>query len=222
MDGYVAEEVQKEGTVALTLYFPKGGKPFATGAISALEFVGIEDKIEVSNFYVDINEQGSTCTKYDSYGIILTYHCLAHGTFETDQIALHFYNGTEAKYKIGNWVFDVGEKGADIVDAFGSPAVTSNGSQFDYTYDLADKDAKILKLWVGNAAPETSDAGLPASGTVELESNAPVKYIKAKIEVQKEGQTLIAYAKGCYCGACGFDDNTFETFREYSIGSDKG
>jgi len=217
MDGYVADEAKKENSISLILYFTKKNAPFTAGSVSSLELVGIENEVVITDFKVLNNANAcSDDGEYSSYEIILTYQCLGQGIFETDRILLHFYDGSDVEYKIGNWIFDIGGKGTDLLDLQESPTNISDAARFDYIYSLSDANIKITKIWVGNQNPSADNAGIPTAGSIGLDSEAPVKFVKAKIELQKDGQTYIAYARGCYSGAYDYNEEAIQVFKEYA------
>lgn len=217
MDGYVAVPIDSNLKIALTYYYKKNSKPIDINNISSMEFVGLND-VNIETFTINQMEFGANA-KYNGYSFELDLNFPQKGIFTTEHLILHFNNATESVFPIGNWIFDVGEQEQNdpAIDTWNSPSASSDNSKFVYEYKLNDSAAIITELSYGNQMKIYSENGIALIDSLELEGDAPVKYIKTKMIVKINDIYTIVYGKGCYCGSLDIDNIDVEASAIYSI-----
>ncbi len=156
-------------------------------------------KFEISDFEVDLGD------KYAAYVFTLELEARKTGVFTARGLRLVRSGGGELYYHVGNWVFDVGEEGADagLIDFSGSPAASSNAGEYAYSYAGLSLGAKLTRLWISEDTYVADEAGLPLEGRIPLpdENRPPVTYIRARLVLDTGEGKSVLYDNGCYCGA---------------------
>ena len=216
MDGYVAVAEKTRFTFALTYFYESKDAPIKMENVIGLAFENISNNVKIDSYSIEKNS-GNDGDKYSAYGVTVVCSASSIGSFETDHLIIQFADNSQLSYPIGAWVFDIGagEPDTEYVDTWGSPAASQVGNVFPYIY-VTESDVKISKIWVGKDTVISNEDGLDLSGNIKLESSAPISYIKSKIEISRNGEKHIFYAKGCYCGAYGIDESVLDLFSEYT------
>lgn len=208
MDAYIAAEVDTENILAITLFFDK--EPFEESDIVSISFLDIDKEIVINSFKVD--NLGDLNRDYSTYGITLNYSAEEMGVFETSGVKVMLHTDGIIEYPIGKWIFDIGESSEEVVNAWESPAASSNSENFSYSYTVKDSDTLITKVYYGNDRYINNDKGSINSGMIDLSADfsSPIVYIRSKIEVLVDNEYQINYGKGCYCGAMDFTEDEIE------------
>jgi hypothetical protein len=207
MDSYLAVEQNVENSIAVTLFFEHA--PYSTDEIASISFVGIQDQVVINDFRVET--MGLPDPKYSAYVVTLTYTAKENGIFQTPGIRVTLKSNEEIQYPIGDWTFDIGKSGDGKVDTWGSPVVTSNGTQFPYIYSLKNSTGIIKKIYYGDKLFIENEHGISSEGSIDLKGySSPIVFIKSKIVFSEDGKEFIDYGKGCYCGAVGFSEEVVE------------
>lgn len=217
MDTYYAMGIETEAVIALTCFCTAATQPLNINDIAGIEFDGIQNNIEISNYEVKYCKADST-QKYSHYNVIVNFSANSQGVYESNRIIFNMNDGKTLVYRIGDWVFDVGAKETETedIDLWSSPVASSNGDAFAYAYDIYTPKMKIIEIQIGKDQVISNAKGLETEGEILLQSTSPVKYIKTKIIVEKDGKKQTFYGKGCYCGGVNLNDADIEKYVEYS------
>ncbi len=216
-DGYLAAEVDTTYSVAFSLYYALNDPILKAEDISLVKFVGISPDIEVIN----LQTQDLTVTNgiLGGFGLLLELRFNRIGLHETEQITLSI-DGETYTLPIGKWVFDIGESEENTyIDTWSSPGVSSNPNLFPYDYILLNSDSKVKQITYAKNGNITDEDGIQLSGNIDLTQtyNAPIKYIKPKMQVSTpDGDVIIYSDTGCYCEAIDYSDDIIDVSKEYT------
>lgn len=215
-DGYFASGEGSQYSVSLTYYFPNGSKGIDFTEVIRIEFLGISDYIKIDDFIISDMDFGVN-SEYLGNGVSLDISFKKLGIYKTEYIEIIYSDSKSIIYPIGNWVFDIDEPENDgAIDTWGSPALSADEREFAYIYSLLQDESILKEIHYGENDYIFSDTGLNTTGSVFLDSDAPLSFIKAKIKYEYSGKTYIAYAKGCYCGAINLREDAIEKSIEYT------
>jgi len=200
MDAYIATETNAENTIAITLFYNK--KPFETKDIVSINFSDIPDKIGITGFTVD--DIKGTHHGYSSSTIILDFTAINPGVYTTSGVDIMLNNNKVIHYPVGSWTFDVNiPKEEVVVDSLSAQQVVSNGfTAFSYDYSVKNEDAVITKIYYGNNLYVSNEDKVLKKGVIDIQNEfqAPLIYIKSKIEVSLNNKKIINSGNGYYCG----------------------
>lgn len=219
MDSYISLAENSSSSIALTCFFENNKEPFKKEHVYGLRFDGIEDKVQITSFNIEEKESSNLSSKYSSYYFYIDYETLEKGIFQTENILINLSNSESLKYPIGSWIFDIDKhEEGEFINTWESPAASQNNSELVYDYKINDSKAKIEKIWFNIDSYISDESGLLETGTFKIlnEEVAPVNYIKTKIELDVDGNHVVAYGKGCYCGASNSESSIIELSKEYA------
>ena len=219
MDGYLAMESEEEVSFALTYFYSNRNVPFSPDEVHALQFDGIEDKIEISDYSVTPRENEASLP-YDSYAFEITVKPLKTGVFTTDQLTVNIDN-TSVTFKIGTWCFEVLDSASvsrELLNVWESPCVGSNPRTLAYHYKPLDEHVKIKEIWLSDELCVSDSNGLPTSGKIEFpeEMEAPIHFLRPKIVLEVDGQEVFSIGISYYSGATNIGENVLEKSFERS------
>lgn len=205
MPAYVAVPQNSENGIAFTLFFPAQQKKLQKQLESVIScsFDGTEaNDIVVSQFTLEQTSGSVPSPKYTTFGLILRYSCLQQGAFIVNQLNL-ICPDTVLEIPISPIYFDIGEAtGEAYVDAWSSPAASSNPEQLLCNYQFSDM-VDACKIYYAPdqfmelSAEQLSDGEI----LIPLDQSGLMTYICTKIVVEIDGQSYTTYGKGCLCGA---------------------
>ena len=210
-DGYVAGAVDEEVSIAFTFLTPDWNLE------QNLESVSFSDDSSVSVESVQVSKMDTRYKVYQFYGIIVDVKLNEPGEMKTNAVVFHYTDGTEEKYALGDWVYDIGAMDDGGINTWESVAASSSSTEFSYEYTCEKGDISDCQIYTGidHATDTEWENGTKLSGTIDIsESEAPIKYIRAKIAYTEGNQEKVTYGKGCYCGAMGLTDEDIELSRE--------
>ena len=215
-EAYIAAETGTEISVSLT-YF---GNDYPTSEqLLGCTIPGAEDIVEVSG--IDIYEIDSGSTKAScSADISLSFT----GSGECDVQYLVFeYPDASQTYRIGDWHFDVYEPGQTIaLDSYSTMYANELDDAFPYRYffeESLNTDDNVYIEYDNEAGrAQLTPEGQELSGKIELqESEHPLRIIRPRIVVERDGHELTAYTFGVLqCGYLNFDEDDYEASRNLS------
>lgn len=217
MDGYLAAPRNSEWNLALTYYTPPGKTSLFADNISELSFVGIDkESVHISNFEIQDSSSGEIFG-YDSQIFYLTLSFSEAGIYKTNKMHVENLDGTEVDYKLGSWVFDVDQDSPSqsVINQEGSPYASSNSNFFPIQCRTLGSDPVIASIQVGLDETDSFAADSEELHKIPLYSDAPVVYIRPKIEVFSHNLQFIEYGNGCYCGALEIDDSDLQSTLAY-------
>lgn len=210
-DGYVAGTVDEEVSIAFTFLTPDRNLE------RTLESVSFSDDSYVSVENVQVSKMDTRYKVYQFYGITVDVKLNKPGETKIDAVVFHYNNGSEKKYVLGDWVYDIGNIDDGSINTWESVAASSSSAEFAYDYACDKNDILSCQIYTGinHATQAERKENEKFSGTVDIsESDAPLKYIRSKIVYTEDAQEKVTYGKGCYCGAMGLTKEGIELSRE--------
>lgn len=210
-EGYVAGVVDEEVSIAFTFLTPEWNLE------QNLESVSFSDDSYVSVEDVQVSKMDTRYKAYKFYGIIVNVKLNEPGEMKTDSLVLHYIDGTEEKYALGDWVYDIGSVDDGGINTWQSVAASSSSAEFAYDYTCDKSDILSCQIYTGidRAVQDERKENEKFSGIADIsESAAPLKYIRSKVVYIENNQKKITYGKGCYCGAMGLTQEGIELSRE--------
>ena len=212
-EGYVAGAVDEKISIAFTFLTPNQNLE------GTLESVSFPDDSYIVVEDVQVSKMETRYQWYRFYGIILNIRLKEPGEMKTDSVILHYTNGTEEKYVLGDWVYDIGTADDEEINTWESVAASSSSTEFAYDY-ICEKDGiDSCQIYTGIADPADAERknNETFSGTIDIsKSEAPLKYVRSKIVYEKDGQEKVTYGKGCYCGGMGLTKEGIELSRKHN------
>lgn len=203
MNGYIAAPVNSIHTFSLTYYYDINSKHLIKDNISRISWFGIEDKIYITDFYIDEMDL-ENYWGYDAYSVALKLSFPAEGIYHCNSLRIELTDGSDFIYPLGDLNFDIDlpEPVNPVIDTWGSPVASSNSQEFVYDYKLLNDDSKIYMIKYDFNNQIVNENGINPYNTVDINMNgSPVFYCKSKIVVEKNGNRLLSYGQGSYCGA---------------------
>lgn len=215
-DGYVAMAENDKLSLSFTYFYRK--KPIDFSDVVKIKFKD-SNLIFVNSFNIFKMEESP---EYKAYGITLDLSAPMQGKEQIDYLELEYATGKIELFPIGNWVFDIGASDCQLLDTWESPVLSSNPQVFAYSYQKMDKTVYVKKIQYGEGGfDERMHAEEDViSGAVELDSSAPMNYIKAKIILEKDGKNLVSYGQGSFCGALEVTKETILSSKQYFMEKD--
>jgi len=211
MDAYIAIEKSTSNSIAATLFFKD--VPFLKDDVSNISFLDIGENVKINDFKIENMDQSTN--GFSSYAITLDFTASEVGVFKTSGLLLNLKSNKSIKYLIGGWVFDVNPPGKEIVNSWNALVASTNPGKFPYDYSLY-QNGKITKIYYADNSFVKDDSGLEYKGEVNISNiySAPLVYIKAKIIVSVDGEEIINYGKGTYCGAMNFAEDAISASKK--------
>lgn len=215
-EGYLANPVGEESSLALTFYCKKNAAPFSFSEIADISFEGLSEQpisFQYTLMPLDIDEEDG----YLAYGVNFTYTPEELGVFEAESLVFTLSNNDTLSFPFGHFVFDIDEADSEQISTWESPAATSNSTSFPYRYLLNDGNAMLTKIQTGINRNVFNANGLEEEGAISLEDDysAPVVLVKAKLQIDLNGESFVSYGKGCYCGAVNAQDSILKKSLEH-------
>lgn len=209
--GYLASPVDEENTIALTLYEKKELPAFDFSEIQSIHLEGVPDE-DVSLQYELAPIDADSSEAYQPYALTLTYTPRRTGIYQAESVVFTLNDQTQLTYPLGRLVFEIGEADSQTIDTWCAPVASSNSEQFPYQYSLYHANSKLVELKIGETTVLAAAEGLPTEGKVSLADaySAPLVIIRSKLSIDQNGEIVISYGKGCYCGAINVGDSIFE------------
>lgn len=154
---------------------------------------------------------------FKAYGMTLNLHMHSQGKEQIQYLEIEYGSGKTETFPIGTWVFDIGEADCQLLDTWQSTGASSNPQAFAFSYKIKDENVHVQSIQYALEGFERKiqeQEGF-VNGTIALDNDAPMNYIKARIWVKAEGMDLVSYGKGSYCGALGVTKETILKSREH-------
>ncbi len=155
------------------------------------------------------------------WGLTLDFAFPQQEVYEITSLGFYLDDGTTVEYPVGNLVFDVGppadETTPEEIYYWVSTVATSNSGTYPYHYEIGE-GVKLLEIAYWKDISEADEDGLPASGGLPLSiwSEAPIKMVRPRLEIQVGTERKTVYANLCWCGTLSFDDADLEASRAYT------
>lgn len=203
MNGYIAAPVNSIHTFSLTYYYDINSKHLIKDNISRISWLGIENKINIIDFYIDDMDL-ENFGDYSAYSVALKSAFSIEGIYHCNSLRIELTDGSDIIYPIGELYFDIDlpEPVNPVIDTWRSPVASSNSQEFVYDYKLLNVDSKIYKIKFESNNQIVNTNGISPNNTVDINANgSPVFYCKPKIIVETNGIRLLSYGQGSYCGA---------------------
>lgn len=225
-DGYIAIADGTSYPFSLSYYYQSQNPPLDPEEITQVYIPGVEPaEITVSDW--SFNElQTDPSSGYQAWGMTFDLTFSQEKLWEIRDIGFSLTDGTALEYPVGTLLFDVGPASdppsIDEVDIWSSTAATGSSNTYPYKYPLGE-NSKLLKLtyWADVSIEDSN--GLQESGALPLTfSEAPLKVVQPRLEVQIGTERQVVYGNICWCGSLTLSPDDLAACQTYTASRRSG